>query len=89
MLFSCVAQVAGNGFAPYYNSFMPGIKSVMVAATAPEQAALRGKAMGCASLVGDAVGVDIFASDAMEIMQLLIQAIVSALIFDIIIFVIQ
>lgn len=61
---------------------MPGIKSVMVAATAPDQAALRGKAMGCASLVGDAVGVEIFATDAMEIMQMLIQAIVSIYCFD-------
>ncbi len=49
----------------------------MVAATAPDQAVLRGKAMECAGLVGEAVGVEVFARDAMEIMQLFIHAIVS------------
>jgi hypothetical protein len=75
--FSCIAQVSSEAFAPYYSHFMPGIRSVLVAATAPDQAVLRGKAMECAGLVGDAVGVEIFARDAMEIMQLFIHAIVS------------
>lgn len=74
---SCIAQVSAEGFAPYYSAFMPGIRAVMAAATAPDQAVLRGKAMECAGLVGDAVGVEIFARDAVEIMQLFIQAIVS------------
>ncbi len=75
----CIAQVVGAAFAPYYSAFMPGIKAVLLAATAPDQAVLRGKAMECTGLVGDAVGVEVFSRDAMDIMQLFIHAIVSTL----------
>jgi hypothetical protein len=45
-LSSCTAQVSEEAFAPYYSAFMPGIKSILRAAIAPEQAILRGKVSG-------------------------------------------
>lgn len=58
---------------------MPGIKSVLVTATSPELAVLRGKAMECVGLVGEAVGIEVFAQDALEIMQLFVHAMVRSL----------
>ena len=69
-----VAQVAEDAFVPYYSSFMPGIKSILTAAAGEGMEELRGKAMECAGLIGEAVGEEVFAADAMEVMQLLIGA---------------
>lgn len=77
MCFRCVAQVSADSFLPYYASFMPGIKSILVSAASPDQGVVRGKAMECAGLIGDAVGVDVFASDALELMNLFIHFLVS------------
>ena len=74
VLLGCVAQVAEDAFVPYYSSFMPGIKAILKTATSSDKRALRGKAMECAGLIGDAVGTEIFSGDALEIMQLLIEA---------------
>ena len=76
-IYRCVAQVSGSAFSPYYSAFMPGIIAILREATAPDLTTLRGKAMECAGLVGEAVGVDVFAADAMEIMQLFMVALVS------------
>ena len=62
---------------PYYAGFMPGIISLLREATSPDLAVLRGKAMECTGLIGEAVGVQVFAADAMEIMQLFMNALVS------------
>lgn len=70
----CIAQVCGELFAPYYGSFMPGIKSILQQAVGPDLVLFRGKAMECVGLIGEAVGVSIFASDATDIMRLFIQA---------------
>jgi len=71
----CLAQVCGGElFAPYYGSFMPGIKSILQQALGPDLVLFRGKAMECVGLIGEAVGVNIFASDATDIMRLFIQA---------------
>jgi hypothetical protein len=56
---------------------MPGIKSILIEATAPEFLELRGKAMECAGLIGEAVGVERFTADALEIMKLFAQVMVS------------
>lgn len=66
-----VAQAAEGAFTPYYASLIPGIKSILANAVAPELAQLRGKAMECVGLIGDAVGAQVFAPDALEIMTLL------------------
>lgn len=73
-LLGCVAQVSEEAFVPYYASFMPGIKSILKTALGPALVKLRGKAMECVGLIGDAVGVQSFAPDALEIMQELISA---------------
>jgi hypothetical protein len=57
---------------------MPGIISLLREATSPDLTTQRGKAMECAGLIGEAVGVQVFAADAMEIMQLFMTALVSA-----------
>ena len=75
VLLGCAAQVAEEAFVPYYSSFMPGIKAILRTATSADRSALRGKAMECAGLIGEAVGAEIFSGDALEIMQLLIEAI--------------
>lgn len=57
---------------------MPGVKSILRLSTgnSPHLVTLRGKAMQCAGLIGEAVGDRQFHDDAMEIMQLLIGAMV-------------
>ena len=71
--------MAEEGFEPYYSSFMPGIKAILTSATSAEQAIVRGKAMECAGLLGEAVGVKVFAADALELMTLFARTIVSFL----------
>lgn len=55
---------------------MPGIKTILRHATGETQAMLRGKAMQCVGLIGDAVGEQMFLPDAVEIMEILISAMV-------------
>jgi hypothetical protein len=55
---------------------MTCIKTVLKTANGVELEVLRGKAMECAGLIGEAVGVEIFKKDALEIMQLFIHAMV-------------
>jgi hypothetical protein len=55
---------------------MPGIKSILTEATAPEFVELRGKAMECAGLIGEAVGSETFARDALDIMRIFVHAMV-------------
>eukprot|EP01038_Epipyxis_sp_PR26KG_P010303 gene10303-13849_t len=73
-LLGCIAQVTNEGFVDYYSSFMPGIKTILITATSPEMTEVRGKAMECVGLIGEAVGVEIFSNDALEIMQLFMNA---------------
>jgi hypothetical protein len=56
---------------------MPGIKSILMEATSTELVELRGKVMECAGLLGDAVGGERFARDAIEIMRLFFSIMVS------------
>jgi len=72
-LLSCIAQVAGELFSHYYNSFMPGIKNILITSSGnPDLLKLRGRAMECIGLVGDAVGNDVFYNDAIEVMNILL-----------------
>jgi len=73
----CVATVSGDAFVAYYSGFMPGIIALLREATGSDQTVLRGKAMECAGLIGEAVGVQVFANDAAQIMQLFMHALVS------------
>lgn len=74
LLLGLIAQNSSTAFIPHYASFMPGIKSILHTATAEQYADLRGKAMQCVGLLGEAVGVQTFAPDALEVMQLLLAA---------------
>merc|ERR1711871_348359 len=74
-LLGCAAQVSVDAFKPFYSSFMPGIKQILHNASGEQFVELRGKAMQCVGLIGEAVGDEICAGDALEIMQLLINAI--------------
>ena len=86
MLLRCVAEVAGEQFSEYYASFMPGIKSILRTATGENQAILRGKAMECVGLMGDAVGASTFAADAGDIMSILIGSMVRNIFFSLCLF---
>jgi hypothetical protein len=66
--------VSHERFAPFYPHFMPGIKTILRHATGEAQALLRGKAMQCVGLVGEAVGAELFLPDAVEIMEILMEA---------------
>uniref|UniRef100_A0A7S3C1U5 TOG domain-containing protein n=1 Tax=Haptolina ericina TaxID=156174 RepID=A0A7S3C1U5_9EUKA len=68
-----VADVAETDFAPYYPQFMPGLKAILSNAQGKEMRMLRGKAMECISLIGMAVGKDIFGQDAKDVMDILIR----------------
>ena len=74
-LLGCAAQVSVEEFKPFYSSFMPGVKQILHNACGEQFMELRGKAMQCVGLIGEAVGDEVFAGDALEIMQLLIRAI--------------
>jgi hypothetical protein len=52
---------------------LPFLKQILVAAAGKDHRMLRAKAVECISLVGMAVGKERFASDAKEVMDMLMQ----------------
>ncbi|TPX44882.1 hypothetical protein SeLEV6574_g04238 [Synchytrium endobioticum] len=66
-----VADSAGDRFVKYYSAIMPLLISALRQATAKELRLLRGKAMECASLIALAVGKEMFAPNATELIGLL------------------
>lgn len=69
-----VADTAGVKFQPYYDSFMPKLKKVLEAAAGQRNLSrLRGKVMECVSMIGFAVGRDMFEKDAADVMNVLVQ----------------
>ncbi|CAG8626806.1 8999_t:CDS:10, partial [Acaulospora morrowiae] len=68
-----VADSAEDRFVKYYSAIMPLLINVLRNAHQKEYRLLRGKAMECASLIALAVGKEIFASNAEEFIQLLVQ----------------
>lgn len=73
-LLGCLAQTAEDSFFPYYPSLIPGLKSILFSATSEDLVILRGKAMECIGLIGEAVGAEIFSPDANEVMGYLVHA---------------
>jgi HEAT repeat protein len=69
-----VADSAEENFAQYYETFMPKMKEVLQHANTKETRMMRGKAMECISLIGLAVGKEKFAPDAVQVMELLMEA---------------
>lgn len=64
-----IAGVIENDFSHYYDSIMPLLKQLIVAATGEKESRLRGKAFECMSLLGIAVGKDKFLPDAKEAVE--------------------
>ena len=79
-IFRCIAKVSSEAFCGYYQVFMPGVKAILTSTSAssggPELALLRGKAIECAGIIGESVGKTLFASDALEIMNSLLNEMV-------------
>ena len=70
-----VAHVTEADFSKFYPSFMPGVKSILqhTAATSRQHVKLRGRALECVSLIGEAVGPEMFRADATEVMHLIVR----------------
>lgn len=68
-----VADCAEDLFLPYYATCMPFLKQILAMAGGKDDRMLRGKAMECASLIGIAVGREVFGPDAKEIMDLMMR----------------
>lgn len=70
---SALALVTAEGFGPYYDAFMPGLKAILTGGSGdPKLRELRGKAMECIGLVGKAVGKEKFGPDAKVVMDYLL-----------------
>ena len=79
---AAVADKVEADFAPQYARFIPNLRTLLQAtenakapanANEPDLRLLRGKAIECVSLIGLAVGKDMFLRDAHEIMQHLVN----------------
>lgn len=68
-----VADSAEDKFVKYHGSIMPLLLNVLRQATQKQYRLLRGKTMECASLIALAVGKEVFAPNAQEFIELLIQ----------------
>lgn len=64
-----VADCVEEHFAAYYGRIMPTLKQMLTQCKAKEHRLLRGKTMECVSLIGIAVGKEVFIADAREIMD--------------------
>lgn len=53
----------------YYTTFVPQLKEIIKLAASKDLRVLRGRAMNCLCTIGISVGKEIFARDALEVMQ--------------------
>lgn len=70
---AALAEAAEELFAPYYGHVAPVLKEIIRTASSEDKKMLRCKAFECASLVGSAVGKEIFLADAHEMMQIMVS----------------
>lgn len=68
-----VADAAGEGFVKYYSAIMPFLISILQQAAGKEFRLLRGKAIECATLIALAVGKEVFAAHAGQLIELMVQ----------------
>mmetsp|Transcript_5010 Transcript_5010/g.15027 ORF Transcript_5010/g.15027 Transcript_5010/m.15027 type:complete len:1089 (+) Transcript_5010:98-3364(+) len=69
-----VADSAETKFQPYYQSFMPDLINMLQLSNGEKKMArLRGKVMECISIIGLAVGKEMFKPDSDNVMRLLVQ----------------
>uniref|UniRef100_A0A6U4TJI8 TOG domain-containing protein n=1 Tax=Hemiselmis andersenii TaxID=464988 RepID=A0A6U4TJI8_HEMAN len=64
-----VADCVEEHFAMYYDRIMPTLKQMLNQCRAKEHRLLRGKTMECVSLIGLAVGKEVFVADARDVMD--------------------
>lgn len=69
-----LADVAAASFAPFYDTFVPGLLAMMSGAQGAENGTLRGKAIECISLIGLAVGREQFQAHAAAVMDAMIAS---------------
>ncbi|KNC50497.1 importin beta-3 [Thecamonas trahens ATCC 50062] len=73
---TCVAAIAERSkgaFVTYYEVFVPLLKQILYQANGEDFRAMRGKAMEAISMIGLAVGKELFLNDAIEVMDLMIK----------------
>jgi len=66
-----MATCAKEGFEKYYHTFIPLLRQIMTLATSEDQKMMRSKAMECFSLIGMAVGKDVFKTDVAALLDVL------------------
>lgn len=66
---AALAQVSQEHFIPYYSGVMPGLLSLF----SQSDEHLRNAALETATIVGQAVGQEVFQSDAIQLLQLILQ----------------
>jgi len=69
---SAIASTVGDKFAPSYDAFMPGIKSILRSATASKQRDLRASAIEAAGILAKSVGPAKFGPEFKEVMDLFV-----------------
>ena len=70
MVISSLALAMQSDFIPYYSTFYPGIKHLVMHAP-PASGELRHKAIECIGALADAVGHDVFIAEAHSVMSIL------------------
>eukprot|EP01118_Nematostelium_gracile_P003268 TRINITY_DN1371_c0_g1_i5.p1 TRINITY_DN1371_c0_g1~~TRINITY_DN1371_c0_g1_i5.p1 ORF type:complete len:1087 (+),score=330.68 TRINITY_DN1371_c0_g1_i5:98-3358(+) len=68
-----IADCSQEQFVPYYSKVMPYLKNMLGLAAGKELKIIRGKLIECITLIGVAVGRDVFAPDANSIMEMILQ----------------
>lgn len=66
---SNLVSAMGTSFTPYYDAFVPYLKSVISQAKEKDHRLLRGRAMETLSVIGVSVGKERFSGDALEVMR--------------------
>ncbi|KAL3083321.1 hypothetical protein niasHS_011123 [Heterodera schachtii] len=69
-----VADAAQDHFAKFYGNLMPPLKYIFENAKDDNLKLLRGKTIECISLIGMAVGAELFETDADSVMQVLLSS---------------
>lgn len=66
-----IAESAEDYFQDYYHTFMPHLKMIMQQGTDKQYRMLRARCFDCVTMMGLAVGKEMFVDDAIEIMEAL------------------
>eukprot|EP00929_Paragymnodinium_shiwhaense_P035866 TRINITY_DN19309_c0_g2_i1.p1 TRINITY_DN19309_c0_g2~~TRINITY_DN19309_c0_g2_i1.p1 ORF type:complete len:870 (-),score=258.50 TRINITY_DN19309_c0_g2_i1:486-3095(-) len=70
---STLASASGATFVSYYQQVMPILKNMVMSATKEDESKLRGRAFECMSLLGIAVGREVFQEDANDALTVMLE----------------